>query len=284
MGTVSQIYTAQFEDLASHGYVVAALTHPYDATLTLFPDGRRVVIDMASRPPQGSPEEKQIAYENQRIEWWAADIRFVLDELTHIEVTKPPATTFAGHLDLEHAAAFGHSVGGEAAARACQLDTRLQACLNEDGMQRFAPFHVDAQGWGMNQPFFLMTRAHDRKPPSDQELAARNMTLAQAQAFVAKWQAIQERALESTGGGSYRVILNNHATTHMSFSDLPMLQASNQTEAEFRAKVLRLILDYNRSFFDKYLRGRAAPLLDEPTHSEFVDSIQRFPSGRRDRR
>jgi hypothetical protein len=37
-----------------------------------------MVIDMAARPPQDSAEEKQIAYENQRIEWWASDIRFAL--------------------------------------------------------------------------------------------------------------------------------------------------------------------------------------------------------------
>ncbi len=279
MGTVSQIYTAQFEDLASYGYVVAALTHTYDATLTLFPDGRRVVIDMASRPGQGSPEEKQIAYESQRIEWWAADIRFVLDELTRINRTKPRTMSFAGHLDLDRVAVFGHSVGGEAAARACQLDSRFRVCLNQDGLQRFAPFHLDANGWGLNQQFLLIMRARSAKPPSDKELAAMKMTLAEAQAFVGKLQATQEHALESTGRGSYRVLLNHDAITHMTFSDLPVLQAHNPAETESRTNALETILSYDRSFFDKYLRGAPAPLLDEPKRSEFVDAVQWFRPG-----
>src|SRR5882757_1685317 len=112
MGTVSGIYTAQLEDLASHGYVVAALTHTYDAALTVFPDGKNIVIDMAARPPQDSAEEKQIAYENQRIEWWASDIRFALDELSRINRDRSSRNPLAGHLNLTSVATFGHSDGG----------------------------------------------------------------------------------------------------------------------------------------------------------------------------
>jgi predicted dienelactone hydrolase len=200
MGTVSRIYTAQFEDLASHGYVVAALTHTNDAALTLFPDGRNIVYDMASRPPQGSSEEKQIAYENQRIGWWASDIRFALDELSKINRGRSSRNPFAGHLDLTNVAAFGHSDGGEAAARACQLDLRIKACLDEDGAQRFAPFHLDSSGWGMNQPFLLITRMR-KAPPTEKEAVPMHMTLSAVQELVASLRAEQERALESTGGG-----------------------------------------------------------------------------------
>jgi hypothetical protein len=275
MGTVSRIYTAQLEDLASHGYVVAALTHTYDAALTLFPDGRNIVIDMASRPPQGTAEEKQIAYENQRIEWWASDIRFSLDELSRIDHDKSSRNPFAGHLDFSNVAAFGHSDGGEAAARACQLDSRLKACLDQDGAQRFAPFHLDSSGWGMNQPFLLFTRMR-KEPPTEKEAVAMHMTLSEVQDLVANLRAAQERALQSTGGGSYRVLLNYDATTHMSFSDLPVLQAANPAEAEARTRILETILDYDRAFFDKTLRGVTKTELDDPQPREFVDSVQKF--------
>src|SRR5262245_38811452 len=43
-GETRETYSAQMEDLASHGYVVAAITHTYDAVLTAFPDGRHVVF------------------------------------------------------------------------------------------------------------------------------------------------------------------------------------------------------------------------------------------------
>lgn len=279
MGTVTQIYTAQFEDLASDGYIVVALTPPYDAGLTLFLDGRNVVMDTASRPPQGSPEEEQIAYERKRIEWWAKDIRFAIDELARIDKEKSPAVPFASHLDLGHIAAFGHSVGGEAAARACQLDARLQVCLDQDGVQRFAPFHLDEAGWGMNQPFLLFTRSPDTSPFTEKELTSMEMTLAQAQAFAANLQAAQENALRHTGGGSYRVFLHREGTTHMSFSDLPVLQATSPMEVEARTKTLEVILEYDRSFFDKYLRGHPAPLLDHPKARHIVDAVQWFEPG-----
>jgi predicted dienelactone hydrolase len=282
MGTVSRIYTTQFEDLASHGYVVAALTHTYDAALTLFPDGRNIVIEMASRPRRGSSEEEQIAYENQRIEWWASDIRFALDELSRINREQSSRDPFAGHLDLSSVAAFGHSDGGEAAARACQLDLRFKACLDQDGVQRFAPFHLDSSGWGMNQPFLLITRMR-KEPPTEKELAAMSMTRSEVQDLVARLRAAQERALRSTGGGGYRVLLDYDATTHMSFSDLPVLQAANPAEAEARTRVLETILDYDRAFFYKTLRSVTKTELNDPQPREFVDSVQKFPPATRPR-
>jgi predicted dienelactone hydrolase len=35
-GMIRELYTAQMEELASHGYVVAAMNHSYDSFLTLF--------------------------------------------------------------------------------------------------------------------------------------------------------------------------------------------------------------------------------------------------------
>ena len=62
----------------------------------------------------------------------------------------------------------------------------------------------------------------------------------------------------------------------MSFSDLPVLQATSRAEAETRTRVLETILDYDRAFFDKTLRSVAKTELDDPQHREFVDSVQKF--------
>jgi hypothetical protein len=42
-GMVRELYAAQIEDLASHGCVVAAITHTYDGFVTVFPNGSHVV-------------------------------------------------------------------------------------------------------------------------------------------------------------------------------------------------------------------------------------------------
>jgi hypothetical protein len=211
-----------------------------------------------------------------RIEWWASDIRFALDELSRINRVRSSRNPFVGHLDLTSVAAFGHSDRGEAAARACQLDSRFKACLNQDGGQRFAPFHLDSSGWGMDQSFLLITRLR-KEPPNEKELAEMHMTLSEVQDLVARLRAAQERTLRSTGGGSYRVFLNYDATTHISFSDLPVLQAVSPAETEARTRVLETILDYDRAFFDKTLRSVAKTELDDPKPREFGDSVQKFP-------
>src|SRR5215467_4096262 len=44
-GLVREVYAAQLEDLASHGFVVAAVTHPYDGIVSIFPDGHSITYD-----------------------------------------------------------------------------------------------------------------------------------------------------------------------------------------------------------------------------------------------
>jgi platelet-activating factor acetylhydrolase isoform II len=78
-GMPREVYAAQLEDLASLGYVIAAISHPYDAIVTLFPDGRQIAYSDKRWPT--TPSVEGAANLNQ-LEWHANDIRFVLDELT----------------------------------------------------------------------------------------------------------------------------------------------------------------------------------------------------------
>lgn len=275
MGTVSQLYTAQIEDLVSHGYVVVAITHPYDAWLATFPDGRSIPFETERRSAAGNSEEERIAYEDARVEWWASDMRFALTELGSQQRMRARPLPVDGHLDLQRVGAFGHSVGGRAAARACQLDARLRACADQDGVARMQPFHLHADGSGMLQPFLLIERERTTAP-TDDELRRMGLTRPEADALMAQLRASRDAALAATGG-SYRVVLNFAQTEHMSFSDLPMLEARDAVEAARRARVFEVTSRYTRAFFDKLLRGMEAPLLDEGPKSEFVDSVQRYP-------
>ena len=67
----------------------------------------------------------------------------------------------------------------------------------------------------------------------------------------------------------------------MSFSDLPVLEARERGAAEQHARVLNVIRDYTRAFFDKVLRGRRAPLLDGGEVGEFVEAVHRFEPAQR---
>lgn len=274
-GMVPDLYASQLEDLASNGYVVAAITHPYDAMVTLFSDGRHITGDSKRWPSSPSfPEEVNL----NQLRWHTADIRFVLDQL--IRSDHDTSIPLAGHLDFNRVGAFGHSFGGEAAAQACQADRRLLACLNQDGLASMAPYYLDPRGWGMDQPFMLIQRSLSTEPPSTAELAAMKMTLAQAEEIVARLKAYQQSALQNTGKGSYQVLIDNKQTTHMSFSDLPLLQASNLAEAGLAAQVLAVTRSYTLAFFDKTLKGARAPLLEGAAPKPFVDGIRHFKPGK----
>ena len=272
-GMVREVYSAQLEDLASHGYVVAAISHPYDAIVTVFPDGRAISYSDKRWPAIPSLEGE--ANLNQ-VEWHANDIRFVLDELTRDNPAPSSALPFAGHLDLDRVGAFGHSFGGVAAAHACQLDRRFKACLNEDGLIAEKPFYLDVRGWGMDQAFMLIVRYAPRPRLSDDELAKMKMTRQRVEQIAARLDEYQERALRSTGKGSYRVRLRNEMTSHMDFSDLPILAARDASEEAKRTSILAVVRSYTLAFFSQALEGKESDLLNKPAATEFFEAVQRF--------
>jgi predicted dienelactone hydrolase len=296
-GEARETYSAQLEDLASHGYVVAAISHTYESVLTMFPDGRHAVL-LSGRWPrpttsaiEGLPPSEEA--NPDRLRWWANDIRFVLGELTvanRINAQAPrPAFSglpFSGRLDLQRVGAFGHSAGGQAAATACQIEPRLRACLNQDGLSAMAPYYPDASGWGMDQAFMLMVRNPPREDMKDEELAAMKMTRAQVQAIMARLDARQDAALRNTGGGAWRVLIeaSPNTTTHADFTDLQFLQSATAAETDMRARMLGTVRVVTRAFFDKTLNGSNAPLaalVDGRDRPPFVERVQQFEPARR---
>jgi hypothetical protein len=276
-GMVRELYAAQFEDLASHGYVVAAISHPYDAIVTLFPNGRQ--IDYSEQRWPKPPSLEGEANLNQ-LEWHANDIRFALDELSRVNLAGSSGLPFAGHLDLTHVGAFGHSFGGIAAAHACQLDRRFKACLNEDGVVAKRPLFLDVRGWAMDQAFMLVLHDPPTRPLTDEQVAQMRMPRERVEAILKRLDADQEAALRNTGKGSYLVRMRSEKTSHMDFSDLPLLGAHQRADAEKRAAILATVRSYTLAFFNKYLRGMKSALLDEAPTNQFIETVQRFEPAR----
>jgi hypothetical protein len=276
-GMARELYTAQLEDLASHGYIVAAISHTYDAFAVIFPDGSNIVYNNKRWPAQPSFEGE--ANLNQ-LEWHSRDIRFVLDQLIRSNESAASSLPFAGHLDLRRIGAFGHSFGGIAAATACEGDQRFKACLNQDGENGMTPFYLDERGCGMEQPFMFIERAPRTNPPTDKELAEMKVTRSRLNEILTRLKAYRDRVLKSTGT-TYHVILQSSTTTHMDFSDLPVLSASTVAERDMHIRITAVVRDYTRAFFDKYLREAKAPLLDEQPVNQLVEKVERFAPAKR---
>ncbi|MBI4420700.1 MAG: hypothetical protein HY560_07730 [Gemmatimonadetes bacterium] len=287
-GVDRSFYTAQYEDFAAHGYVVAAVAHTYFTRLVVFPDGR--AVRLAPRPPDTASADPSIpiwrrqvaaseAYVRRRSEIAAADIRFVIDQL--IQYARDPAlrAPFLRLLDLDRIGALGHSAGGLMAARACQTDPRIRACLNQDGIASNLPFGRDASGRTMDQPFMYFGRREPPPPPpSDSQLVAWQMTLAEADSLTRLRPVQQDSLLGDLPGGGWRVRLTTPGAVHMSFSDEPLIGAAGDSAKTADALLgLSVVARYTRAFFDKTLLGRTNTPLDRaPAEDSAFVSVERL--------
>ena len=165
-------HTALIEDLASHGWVVLNLIHPYEATAARLADGTIVTFTdekNAMRPgimevlnewgPEGGTMEKIVAAPDdaareelmrgylsalkntdQVVKRWTLDAKHALD---HLPAAGAPGR-IAARLDLSRLGVAGHSMGGVAGAQLCVEDRRCRAALNLDGLPQYGTM-IDAK-------------------------------------------------------------------------------------------------------------------------------------------
>ncbi|KJK88703.1 hypothetical protein H633G_07435 [Metarhizium anisopliae BRIP 53284] len=124
------LYGAGARSLASQGYVVVTVDHPYEADFVEFPDGTVIV----GRNISGDDEPAK----EKAIKVRAADLSYIIDQLHNRTLTKSLLDKFPGSLDLGKIAVYAHSVGGGAAATLARNDKRVLGGVDFDG-QLFWP-------------------------------------------------------------------------------------------------------------------------------------------------
>jgi dienelactone hydrolase len=277
-------YTSLIDGLVSQGYVVASIQHTYEVNAVAFPDGTVVALSPISwriygpQPPEVSEEEparKAVAWEKDRDNVWAADISFVPDRLEKLD--RNPDSLFTGKLDMVHVGAFGHSIGGRAVGRACQLDRRITACVNLDG----APHKGVVLNYpGAESPVqpFLLEEAFVA-PPSDEELADAHESRQHFNASVVQQDAAVEKQLLRCRDGGWRVTIKSPGINHDSFTDMPVLQSVDHSKAEADARhSLSLAIDLTRAFFDKYLKAGGHTLVNDEKPNDEI-TVRHYQAG-----
>jgi hypothetical protein len=248
-------YTVQIEDLVSHGYVVVAIEHTDAAGIVLFPDGRiRLFHDPPAPPsPPKDPLQAMIASAEVGTQTGGDDVRFVLDTLAKKKIP------LAKVMDLSRVAAVGHSYGGTLTARACQLDTRIKACISEEGeVNPVGAFFDYPDHASLTQPFLLIEMNNHH---TDAELARMGGSPARWNEYLAR----ERQQLDACPAGSYHILLSGPGMTHATFSDGLLLSAvPGSPQAATALSNLLLTEKLDRSFLDKYLKNEPAPLLDQP--------------------
>jgi len=215
-----EFYGALAEELASHGFVVIGIDHPYQvAAVDLDGD-----IAIYAGDPALDDDDKIV---RARIEERVADIGFVLDRLGRDAAGLEQLT---GRLDLERIGVMGHSNGGIAAAQAC-ADARVDACLNVDGQLAGGPFSSRPGPVAPTKPFMFVTKEVELHP----DLAA---------------------LFEQGGRGVYRVVIP--AASHGDFADGAMFEPRLLPIGETAEEVIAVARGFSLAFFDSELRGGSA--------------------------
>jgi dienelactone hydrolase len=254
LGANTDSYTAIFTDLASHGYVIAAIDHTFDNRGTLFPEGKLVTIDERWSIALHAAKDDREKFTVERLEVMAEDAEFVRRKLD--EVNQHGSGMFSGKLDLSKLGIFGHSVGGAAAAVACRKFKAFKASANLDGMPTGAPFLSDSKGAGIQQPFLFLTK---RFPLRGGLLARSGLNRSEFEELDAQRR---RRVYHLDSGMTAGFALSIDNAQHISFSDFPLLMSDPTPSYRNRYSVLHLVRTCVRSFFDKYLLGQRVPLFD----------------------
>jgi predicted dienelactone hydrolase len=266
-GVIHEFNFLHVEELASHGYVVMSLSHPYESWAAIFPDGRVVRGKFLKAKTEKTKEDEENEKKAQELverlkksqdiqerkammrEFFAMDpdqimetllevrvrdVRFALDELGRMNSGQRPSP-FQGKLDLERAGVFGMSLGGAVTGQVCLEDARFKAGINLDGTQ-----FGDLIDSSISQPFMFMNSG-ESKDHND---------------FV--YDRMKNFTYSVTVKGS----------SHMDFTDMfftsPAFKKFSKTAIPNK-RMNRVANAYILAFFDKYLKGKEAPLLAGPS-------------------
>ena len=268
----------QMENLASHGYVVISIGHPYDGAVT-YPDGRALGIDKQAirdlkkaQTKKGIKELRTImaklqeplptdeiekltrkmfgtgAMMEKKIEVWIDDIRFIakiVEKLNSGEIS----SIFKNKLLLENGiGSFGHSYGGASSILAAAADNKISCAINQDG----GMYGGFSHNYQFAKPFMFM------------------------------------ESEESHGMSQYfydanradTIMLHIKDTKHHDYSDFtlihrPLLFKLMKTFGKVDGKkMVGFNCQYVLAFFDKYLLGINNPLLEKITISGSCAEIQ----------
>jgi len=258
-GVKTLFYSALQTELASHGYVVVALEHPYDAPVVVFPDGR-ILYSLPPKKSSNSAEGERQEME-KAADYRARDIVFANGKLS--EVAADTRSLFRNRLDLHRVAVVGHSIGGMAALRACQLEERIGACVNIDGAYRARPYPSD-RPLGLRQPAMWL-----RRPLyvfTDAQLHGIGMTRGEFNAEI----LLGQQLLGGSRGGDLDVQLPQAGIDHMDFSDVRVLESGvSREDRAARLLTMEMEREWVLDFVGKSLDG-------QPVRASLIDTAARY--------
>ena len=164
---------------------------------------------------------------------------------------------------MQHAGAFGVSLGGIVASEACRQEPRLRACLVMD-----APVPTDVVQSGLDQPTMFITR------DAETMRLERRRAGGWSEADISEHQTTMRAAFESLRGDGYFVQVSG--MFHLNLTDIPywspLLSWLGSIGPIDPQRAHDIVNAYSLAFFDRHLQGRPATLLD-PSASQYSEVL-----------
>lgn len=197
------------QEMASHGFVVVAVSHTYNSSIVALPGGRIAhsqQLDIGFYADTLIPVEERHAIADDELRVQIDDCHFVLDTLKQFDET--PGHFLEGHLDMESIGAYGYSYGGAVSVELAIEDPRVRCALELDGV-----LHGQAALEGLNKPLMMidslaMTRTSEM--PKDLDPIDRAK-------FELFQTTIRAKAATLVRYGGYQVCIDG--VSHENFSD-----------------------------------------------------------------
>lgn len=208
--------SSTFRELASNGYVVCSIDHPYHALFTIGADHRLVRVDRSFYQEivdvnEGKYDEATVfALERKWMQLRTADINFVLNTILE-EAESGDSASVYGLVDGKRIGLMGHSLGGASSALVARQRTDIGAVVNLDADLQGEYLRYSDGKYALNDttyPVPILTiladdvvRLIDAVPDANSVVALEHVT--------------------ATAPHAYEVHIKG--TDHMSVTDLPLV-------------------------------------------------------------
>jgi dienelactone hydrolase len=252
-----------FMELASNGYVVCSIDHPYHALFTRGADGRPVIMNLSFYQEvvdvnNGKYDEAtEFKLEKKWMLLQTADINFVLDTVL-AQAQEAGSDPVYQLIDTEKIGLMGHSLGGESSAEVARERGDIQAVVNLDAdLGGEYLDYVDGKYVMNDTPYtvpILTILADDMVRLLDAIPDARDVV------------AVQH--ISASAPNAYEVHITG--TDHQSLTDLPIIspvlvsvmtssvKKAGGGETADKYYVLEKMNDLVLTFFNSYLKGEGS--------------------------
>ena len=271
LGGIAEQNTLLMEHLASNGYVVFGVTHPYFGLFTTYADGSGVpphektmqamtqqgAVDLDAFDARAERASSELEAAAIRLEYfdqgamlgelmtiWERDLDLLLDAITAPAGEARMSSVIAGRVDTTRLGLLGMSYGGGAVTQVCKADSRCRAALNLDGGL-----------WGSRMREPLKVPYLVLASPSNAAFFEHDRLISEAPYYA----------------------LTVEGATHTNFTDasafVPLFQWLGVTGTIDGRRAIDIMNVVAARFFDAYVRGDARPEFSAADLPEITERI-----------